>query len=137
VTKITETTREFINTIMVQSANEGWSYDQTAEALTQRFQEFAIGKPQSHIDSRAHLIAVTEAGNASLEGQMIVARDLQDAGIEMEKSWSTVGDDKVTEGCLENEAAGWIALNKEFPSGHMRPLRFPGCRCDLQTRMKN
>lgn len=137
VTKINETTRDYLNTLMVQSANEGWSYDKTAEAIIERYKEFAIGKPQEHIDSRAHLIAVTETGNANLEGQLIVANDLQDSGITMEKAWSTVGDDRVTEGCQTNEAAGWIALDKTFPSGHMRPLRFPGCRCDLLTRVKH
>jgi len=137
VTKINETTRDYLNTIMTQSANEGWSYKRTAEAIIERYQEFQIGKPQAHIDSRAHLIAVTETGNASLEGQMIVARDLQDAGIVMEKFWSTVGDSKVSEGCRENEAVGFIGLDKPFPSGHQRPLRFPGCRCDLLTRVKH
>lgn len=136
VANINETTRDYIQTIMVQAANEGWSYERTAEALTDRFAEFAVGKPQAHIDSRAHLIAVTEAGNANLEGQMIVARDLQEAGITMEKAWSTVGDSKVTDGCRANEEAGFIAIDKPFPSGHQRPLRFPGCRCDLLTRVK-
>jgi len=137
VTNINETTRDYLNTIMTESANEGWSYSKTAEAIIERFKEFQIGKPQEHIDSRAHLIAVTETGNAYVEGNLIVAKDLQDAGIEMEKSWSTVGDDKVSEGCQNNEAAGWIAIDQAFPSGHMRPLRFPGCRCDLLTRVKH
>lgn len=137
VTGINETTRDYIRTVMEQAATEGWSYDKTAKAITDRFQEFAIGKPQAHIDSRAHLIAVTEAGNAALEGQLIVAQDLQDAGVTMEKSWSTVGDDKVTAECKANEDQGFIALNLPFQSGHQRPLRFPGCRCDLITRVKN
>jgi hypothetical protein len=96
-----------------------------------------MGMPQQHIDSRAHLVAVTETGNAYAEGQLEVAQELAAAGIEMEKAWITVGDDRVTEGCRENEAAGWIGLDDPFPSGHQRPLRFPGCRCDLLTRRKN
>lgn len=136
VTNINETTRDYLNTIMTQSASEGWSYKRTAEAIIDRYSEFAIGKPQQHIDSRAHLIAVTETGNAYIEGNLIVAQDLKAAGIEMEKSWSTVGDDKVTDGCQANEDAGWIGVDQAFPSGHQRPLRFPGCRCDLLTRVK-
>lgn len=136
VTKINEATRDYLQTIMKQSADEGWTYDETAKAITERYREFEVGKPQAHIDSRAHLIAVTESGNASLEGQMIVAQDLQDAGVEMEKYWSTVGDDKVSQGCKENEEQGFIPLTVPFKSGHQRPLRFPGCRCDLLTRMK-
>lgn len=137
VAEINETTRAYLQTIMTQAANEGWSYDRTAEAIIDRFQEFAIGKPQAHIDSRAHLIAITETGNANLEGQMIVAQDLQESGIVMEKAWSTVGDSKVTPECRANEDQGFIPLDKPFLSGHMRPLRFPGCRCDLLTRVKH
>ena len=135
VTDINDTTRDYLQTIITQATNEGWSYDRTAEAITERYKEFAIGKPQKHIDSRAHLIAVTEVGNAYAEGNMIVARDLQDAGVDMEKAWSTVGDGKVTAECKANEDQGWIPVDQEFQSGHMRPLRFPGCRCDLLTRI--
>lgn len=136
VTKINEATRDVLKALITQASNEGWSYNRTAEAIIERFNEFTVGKPQEHIDSRAHLVAVTETGNAYAEGNMIVARDLQAAGLELEKSWDTVGDSKVSEGCRGNEAAGWIPLDQAFPSGHQRPLRFPGCRCDLKTRVK-
>jgi hypothetical protein len=54
----------------------------------------------------------------------------------MEKRWLTVGDDRVSDGCKDNQRAGWIALNDAFPSGDDRPLRFPGCRCVVQYRRK-
>lgn len=136
VTDINDTTRNYLQTIIKQATDEGWSYDRTAEAIIDRYQEFAIGKPQEHVDSRAHLIAITETGNAYAEGNLIVAQDLQDAGVTMEKAWSTVGDSKVTEECKANENQGFIPLMQEFQSGHQRPLRFPGCRCDLLTRIK-
>ena len=133
---INETTRDTLQTLITQAAEEGWSYKRTAEAIIERFEEFGVGKPQAHIDSRAHLIAVTETGNAYEEGNRIIAKDLQDAGIEMEKYWSTVEDGKVSDGCKENEAAGWIKIDQAFPSGHQRPLRFPGCRCECRYRRK-
>jgi len=136
VTRINETTREYIQTLITQAVDEGWSTQRTAEALIERFQEFAVGQPQSHIDSRAHLIAVTETGNAYAEGNLLVAQELKAAGLDMEKAWDTVGDGKVSEGCKENEAAGWIEVDQNFPSGHQRPLRFPGCRCDTKFRVK-
>lgn len=136
VTKIDDTTRAYLQTLITQATHEGWSYKRTAEAIIERYQDFAVGRPQAHIDSRAHLVAVTETGNAYVEGNLQVAQELAAAGIEMEKYWSTVGDDKVSDGCRENEAAGWIGLDQTFPSGHQRPLRFPGCRCDLLTRRK-
>lgn len=133
---INETTRDMLQTLITQAAEEGWSYKRTAEAIIERFEEFGVGKPQAHIDSRAHLIAVTETGNAYEEGNRIIAKDLQDAGLEMEKYWSTVEDGKVSAGCQENEAAGWIKIDQSFPSGHQRPLRFPGCRCECRYRRK-
>lgn len=133
---INETTREYLQTLITQATEEGWSYKRTAEAIIERFEEFAVGKPQAHIDSRAHLIAVTETGNAYEEGNRIVAKDLQDAGLTMEKSWSTVGDSKVSDGCIANEADGWIGIDQAHTSGHQRPLRFPGCRCEERYRRK-
>lgn len=133
---INETTREYLQTLITQATDEGWSYKRTAEAILERFEEFAIGKPQAHIDSRAHFIAVTEMGNAYEEGNLIVAKDMSAAGLMMEKAWSTVGDGKVSQGCKDNEAAGWIGISQDFPSGHQRPLRFPGCRCEARYRIK-
>jgi hypothetical protein len=135
VTKINETTRDYLHTVLTQAISEGWSYDRTAEAIIQRYKEFQVGSPLEHIDSRAHLIAVTETGNAYTEGNLMVAQDLQDAGIEMEKAWSRASD--FQDECAQNEAAGWIPINDPFPSGDMRPLAHPGCLCDLLTRVKN
>jgi len=129
VSNVNETTKGYIRTIIGNGLDDGWSYDKLAKSLIERFDEFAIGKPQKHIDSRAHLIAVTEIGNAYESGNYIVADDLRMAGLPMEKSWLTVGDDRVSEGCMANQAQGWIPQEQTFQSGHMHPLRFPGCRC--------
>lgn len=133
---VNETTRDILQTLITKANEEGWTYKRTAEAIIERFEEFGVGRPQDHIDSRAHLIAVTETGNAYEEGSRIVAKDLQDAGVDMEKSWSTVGDGKVSQGCKDNEAQGWIKVDLAHASGHQRPLRFPGCRCEERYRVK-
>ena len=134
ITKINETTRDQIHTILKDASEGGWGYDKTAKAITERFDEFAIGKPQEHIRSRAHLVAVTESGNAYEAGNFEGAFQLQERGMDMEKKWVNVGDDRVSDGCLANSAVGWIPIDAAFPSGHMRPLRFPGCRCAAQYR---
>ena len=134
VTGIDETTRDYIRTVLVEGTSKGWSYDQIAKRITERYREFAVGRPQKHIDSRAHMIAVTEVGNAYAEGNLQVAQGLAEAGLKMEKSWNTVGDNRVSELCRGNEAEGWIPLEQTFASGHMRPLGHPACRCDLFTR---
>lgn len=130
VKNINETTREGIQGLVQRAMDDGWSYSKTAEEIQRRYMEFAIGKPQEHIDSRAHLVAVTEAGMAYEEGSFAVIEDLRDGGLEMEKYWSTVGDDRVSDECRQNEADGWIPVDQAHSSGDMHPLRFPGCRCD-------
>ena len=134
ITKINGTTREYIKNILVKGGREGWGYNKVANAITERYAEFAVGRPQQHIQSRAHLIAVTESGNAYEAGNFEAAMQLQERGMAMEKHWVNVGDDKVSDGCLENSAVGWIPLEQAFPSGHLHPLRFPGCRCHAQYR---
>jgi hypothetical protein len=129
VTMINETTRSEIQRMVARGVREGLSYDQVAKEITGRFREFAVGKPQLHIDSRAHLVAVQEAGEAYEEGNLIVGQQLRDAGIEMEKKWSTTGDSRVSDLCRRNAAAGWIPLEQSFPSGHDRPLGHVACRC--------
>lgn len=131
---INATTRDYLKTLITEGVDGGWSYNRMAKAITDRFADFAVGRPQEHIESRAHLVAVTETGNAFEAGNAIVANDLKAAGLKMEKKWSTIGDDRVSDGCRENERAGWIALDEEFPSGDMHPLRFPGCRCTVLYR---
>lgn len=134
ITQINEVTRGNILTILNEGVREGWSYDRIARSISNMYSEMAVGRPQQHIDSRAHLIAVTELGNAYEQGSAIVARELQDGGMPMEKAWLTVGDNRVSDGCRDNEAQGWIPLIATFASGHDRPLRFPGCRCTALYR---
>ena len=129
-----ETTREYIRTVISQGVAEGWSYDRMAKRITERYREFAVGRPQKHIDSRAHGIAVTEARNAYVEGKAIVAQRLQAAGLDMEKRWVTMGDDRVSAICQANGDVGWIPLNDTFPSGHAQPLAHPYCRCGYEVR---
>lgn len=145
VKKISETTRADIQRIVSYALENGWSYNRTAAAIQRQFRDYYTGdswwnfdapRAQLHIDSRAHLIAVTEAGNAYEAGAAIPVDDLQAAGIEMEKYWSSMGDERVSQGCRDNQAQGWIPVDQAHASGHMHPLRFPGCRCDELYRRK-
>lgn len=136
VRAIDETTRQTIKNIIVRGAEEGKSYSAIAREIERRYSRFAVGDPREHIRSRAELIAVTEVGEAYEEGNEIVAQEIQQQGIIMEKFWLTMQDARVSDGCLENEQAGWIPLDDPFPSGHMHPLRFPGCRCDCLYRRR-
>lgn len=136
VAGINDTTQAAIRNIVTQGTREGWSYDRVAREINRQFREFAVGRPQEHIQSRGHLVAITEMGNAYEAGSAVVIDDLQAAGLEMEKKWLTVGDNRVSDGCKENGAEGWIPYSQAFQSGHARPLRFPGCRCTTLYRRR-
>ena len=131
VTQINDTTRKEIARIVSDGVKSGASYNDIAKAIKDKFEEFAVPMPQKHVSNRAVLVAVTELANAYCEGNAQVGNYLQDNGVKMMKAWQTLEDDRVSDGCKENERVGWIPINKEFPSGHMHPPRFPGCRCDF------
>ncbi|MBN1629629.1 MAG: hypothetical protein JW990_07695 [Thermoleophilia bacterium] len=129
VTMINQATRSSLNTLLTKAMDDGWSYGKTAKAIREQFEGFAGRMPQKHIQSRAHLVAVQEAGEAYEHGNLAVGQELQAAGLQMEKSWLTVGDDRVSEQCQMDEAAGWIPLDDVFPSGNDCPPGHVACRC--------
>lgn len=131
---IDDTTRDELRTLIRDMTDEGESYDAVAKAIQDKFDGFADGRPQQHIESRAHMVAVTEMGNAYAAGNKAVADDLADGGLVIEKSWVTMGDDRVSDECLANEAQGWIPNEQAFSSGDDVPLAHPGCRCDCYYR---
>ena len=131
VTNINDTTRKEMARIVSDGVKSGSSYNDIAKNIKSKFEEFAVPMPQKHIANRAVLVAVTELANAYCEGNAQVGSYLQDNGVKMMKAWQTLEDNRVSDGCQENERAGWIPINEKFPSGHMHPPRFPGCRCDF------
>lgn len=135
VTQINDVTRKEIARIVSDGVKSGASYNDIAKAIKSKFEDFAVPSPQKHIPNRAVLVAVTELANAYCEGNAQVGDYLQSNGVKMMKAWQTLEDDRVSDGCKENEQAGWIPIDKEFPSGHMHPPRFPGCRCDFMQEI--
>lgn len=125
VTKINETSRKRLRTLLTAGIDEGWSYGKVASAIRREFQDFSR--------RRALLIATTEAGNAYTEGMAIVGHDLQARGLKMQKRWiATRGP--CPEICGPNSAASWIPMGQWFPSGADQPLGHPRCRCALDLR---
>jgi hypothetical protein len=77
------------------------------------------------IKERARTIATTEMGQAMEDGSLAHEKE-QGA---THKVWITSQDDKVSDICYENAAAGPIPIDEQFPSGHDAPLGHVGCRC--------
>lgn len=118
---IQTTTGDQIKTIIGNAINTGQSYGKTAKEIKDSFDGMSR--------TRATLIAVTETGKAYEEGNAEFGRSLQDAGITMVKQWITSNDDRVSDGCWDNEDEGPIPINQYHRSGHQQPPRFPSCRC--------
>lgn len=140
VSGINETTRERIRTIVRDGAKRGASYTEVAKDIADMFVEFAGSS--SIVDilvgnvkrSRAEVVAIYELGSAYEHGSRILIDDLAAGGLIMQKSWLTVGDERVDPHCAENQAAGWIPLEDAFPSGHQQPLAHVNCRCTTLYR---
>jgi len=129
VTKIGEETRERLRALIARGTSEGWSYGKMAGEIAKAFEGFTR--------KRGRLIAITELGNAYEFGNFWVIKGLQGQGLEMEKYWSTMGDERVSDLCRGNEADDWILLDQEHSSGHLHPLGHPACRCDELYRRVN
>lgn len=136
VSGINATTTDEVRRLVTKAVDEGQSYTELAKALREKYSQFHTPQPQQHIKDRAELIAVTEIGDAYEAGNEQIGQQLQGAGLEMQKAWLTVEDSGVDDKCFQNEQAGWIPFDQEFPSGHMRPLAHPACRCTLLMRRK-
>ena len=135
VSEVNDTTKETIRNMVSKGIEEGKDYDTVAKQISKRFSEFAIGKPQEHIQSRAHLVAINENAVAYEHGQRELVDEITDAGIDMAKSWATVGDNNVSDGCQRNANENWIKSDASFSSGDQNPPRFPGCRCSSRYRV--
>lgn len=143
VAKLNETTRDDMRHVLEYARENGWSYDKTAKAIQERYKgyydagswwNFDSPRPQGHINTRAHLIAVTESGNAYSAGEWMVAKGMIDAGLPMEKRWVAASDERDCEICDGNAAEDWIPAEDAFSSGDDYPLAHPACRCDAQYR---
>ena len=122
VTQINETTREQLATVLTKGARKGESVAKLAKNIRAEVADMTnISK------GRARLIANTELNEAMSEASLQTYKRLNVVG----KSWSTVGDDRVSDECRSNEGSGIISLDASFPGGVMRPPQHPGCRCTL------
>jgi hypothetical protein len=132
VTKINDATRSYLNSMISQAVDEGWSYDRLSDSIGERFTEFATGGD----NPRSRRVAVYELGSAYEQGNFQAAGELKDAGLKMQKKALTAGDDRVRPSHVDNAAAGWIGLDDPFPSGDMTFPSDPGCRCATMYRRK-
>lgn len=117
-------TNDTIRSIITEGAQAGQTYTEMAAAI--RALDSTLFSR-----SRAQLIATNTMGRAYEFGNREPLREAHERGNNVEKSWATVNDDKVTEECAANEEEGWIPFEQAHKSGDQNPLRSgnPRCRC--------
>jgi hypothetical protein len=138
VTRINDTTRDQLRTLITQAVENGWSWNRTAEAITERYKDFAGAPlfPSRTFRSRAEMVAAYEIGDAYEAGSEAQALALAAEGVTMEKSWLDAGDARVRPAHRANAAAGWIPLDATFPDGSRRSPTDAGCRCAVAYRAR-
>ena len=127
ITKIDEKTQKEIKDLITRSIDEGRDYGSVAREIRDTFDGFTT--------SRAETVAVTENAFAYENGTATLVKDIESAGITMEKSWSTIGGDEC-DICADNEGEGWIDADETFQSGDEHPPAHPNCRCAALYRVK-
>lgn len=128
VSQLDTFSKDTLRNILTKGIDAGHSYGKLTTTIKKQFGEWST--------KRAKLVAVTEIGNAYQRGNLIVGLDLKAAGLQMQKSWLTRGDDLVDPHCKANQDEGWIDVEKPHSSGAMTPLDHPKCRCVELYRRK-
>jgi hypothetical protein len=83
------------------------------------------------ITDRAPAIGRVEASEATHAGAVRAARSVQARfGQKIGKRW--IVDGNPCHICIDNNAAGVIPVDDEFPSGHMHPTAHNHCQCSLE-----
>ena len=121
VTKINQTTRDQLRSLMTTAVKKGWSWQRAKSAIKEKFKNFST--------KRAKRIAIFETGNAYEAGQDMAIEKLTNAGLKMEQRWLTANDGRVRSEHRKNARQGFIPVGQKFQSGHGRPPTDPGCRC--------
>jgi len=114
-----KSTPEMLRATVSQALEEGWSAGRLRDALRENY---------AFSPTRALAIARTETGVARRRGGKDTAKA---AGAE-QKHWDILGDNPCPL-CLNNDAAGWIPIDDEFPEGDDP---HPNCSDDVEYRMK-
>jgi 2'-5' RNA ligase len=131
---------------LVANPNAAWSIDATTreairKAVTDAFSAEtkmtdliqAIKDLDTFDEARAENIAATEVHNAQSAGNYAA---WEQTGVVLATKWvcSSLGP---CDECQANADAGPVEFGKAFPSGHVRPVAHPKCRCiQIATKFK-
>lgn len=125
--ELNKKTQSDINAIIIDGLEQGLSTEKIARQIKRLFVSYAT-KPKGR-QSRAEIVARTETARAYSAGNHGAILDASGTGLEFEKSWLTVGDNRVDSHCQANQRDSWIAMGQAHSSGAQFPPDHPLCRC--------
>ena len=114
---ITDSTRDMVRGSVTQAMEEGWSNDKLAANLRE-----SVG----FNDYRANMVARTETAFADSYGNLSAYKA---SGVVEGKEWLCGSEHDLDDECDQNEAAGVIGLDEDFPDGSDCPPAHPHCIC--------
>ena len=123
VSQVSDTTRTMLRGVIANGLSDGLTTPEIADEI----ESAAVFS-----DERAATIAQTEVTNANSAGALEGYRAAQDNGLKVKKAW--LNGSNPCPVCEENAAAGFIALEEEFPSGDVAPAAHPHCQCALTAK---
>lgn len=124
VTNINKVTRDRLARVLIDGVDKGLPVPKIARNIRAEINEMSR--------YRSNLIAQNELNESMSESSLRTFERLGVSG----KSWSTVGDDRVSEDCQSNAASGIIPIDANFATGKDRPPQHPNCRCTLTPERK-
>lgn len=138
--------RKWVDGKLVNNPDAQWVItDTTRKEINQLIQDVVAGKlkatdlRQAIIDSdafskaRAEMIARTELVNANAYGSLMGMYESRAMGLNILKGWDSTGE--ACPICMANTDAGFIKLEKKFPSGHQCPTAHVNCMCVLISKV--
>lgn len=128
---IHDTSKARIMGIMERMGAEGATQAQVGKAVRAEIRSWHTSKGGA--ETRADLIAFTELGEGYEMGRWLVIEQGEQLGLQMEKRWILVSDERTCEIC-EIAVEDWIPVRSNFANGFPAPLAHPACRCDMVLR---
>lgn len=92
-----------------------------------------LGEISDWTQQRANTIALNEISKPFHAGGRDVVNEIQKEGRHVERHWDT--QDDPCELCQENEEAGWIGEDEQYPNFPEGPPGHPNCQCSESYRI--
>jgi hypothetical protein len=122
VTDIDESTRDMLRTKIAAGLESGAMREDIIDDILDS---------DIFSDERATLIADTEIAMANGQGALAGYKEAKAAGVKLKKVW--VCDSDPCPICEDNQDAGAIEVEDEFPSGDDAETAHPGCLCHTES----